>query len=630
MKRSARRGNGPCKTASISSSEDISDDEVSEDFIRPSKRAKTKVPISRPPENHQWIDKYAPQKLDDVCVNPRKLKEVKEIMKNMVSGAERTRLLVFSGPSGSAKSTTAQLLANEMITADSKVGLDTYMTTSANSPGAKWVEFRDFLVSDTPKPLQFTAFLQECKYRVGANLSAVIIEDLPNVFHDETLQNFRKALREWVFSDDRLPPLILCISEVEMEETKQQMHFNIENNFCVETLLGKDLLNNNQGRIKVIRFNAVAKTFLKKALTRVIRQEKRHFSHLTQEDIDQLVVYAMESGDVRSAISNLQFWLTLNRNRGLSKDYNFLRENQINLFHAIGKVVYSSSKFGDLSDKNESDFLSIEDVLNNYSNNNSLLTLSLLENYQVYNDLHYDVSVAGNIVNDLSINDLLSNMDEGKEVGIRSTRFQLRSVRRLESANKRTLVKFPRHFKMLRESRRTEKEIRQYQRHINGSRNSFNDINLIDGYYLPKIYNSTKYKSKNGIKRYAYGRLGGPFSQILADEALPVVEEDAVEYIRDQFQNDIHEKTNKEDRTDDENDNLSDPVEDSDEDDDFDDSLDGVLIDQLVSQSKKGSQKEPRREVVSQMAKKDHSLLSNEDSLLDDPELDFLVSQGRI
>lgn len=623
-RRNARPRSGPKKTVSVSSSEDISDDEVSEDFIKPSsKRTKIKSTIPRSPEAHQWIDKYAPQRLEDVCINPRKLKEVREIIKNMLSGADKTRLLVFSGPSGSAKSTTAQLLANEMIVANSGAGLESYMDTSTSGGvvAAKWVEYRDFLVSDTPKPLQFSGFLQECKYRVGTNLSAVIIEELPNVFHEETLNNFRNAISDWIFTDSAysLPPLILCISEVEMEDTKQQAHFSIENNFSVDTLFGKDLLNNNQGRIKVVRFNAVAKTFLKKTLNKVIRLEKRHFSQINQAEIDRVVSYAMESGDIRSAISNLQFWLTLNRNNGAEKDYNFLRENQISLFHAIGKVVYSSSKFGDLSDKNESDYLSIEDVLSSYGSNNSLLTLSILENYQVYNDLNYDVSIAGNIVNDLSINDILFNMDEGKEVGIRSTRFQLRNVQRLESANKRTLVKFPRHFKMLKEFRRTDKEIRQYQRHISENRNSFSNINLIDGYYLPLIFNSRKYKAKNGEKRYAYGRVGGPFSQILAEEALPVADEEAPEYIRDQFQYDIYEKTNKAEEPDDDNDNLSDPVEDSDEEDDFNDSLDGTLIDQLVSQSRMGEQTKQKENTKSQ-----------EDEFLDDPELDLLVSQGRI
>ena len=66
--------------------------------------------------NQQWIDKYRPKTTSEICINPTKLKQVKESMMKMINKTSNTRVLVLSGPSGSSKSTTVKLLAEELIT----------------------------------------------------------------------------------------------------------------------------------------------------------------------------------------------------------------------------------------------------------------------------------------------------------------------------------------------------------------------------------------------------------------------------------------------------------------------------------------------------------------------------------
>lgn len=584
----------------LSKTEDVSDEsisefEASEEFI-PSKRQRKQTCTDT--FQQQWIDKYTPTRSEDICINPRKLKEVKETLSNMISGIDPTKLLILTGPSGSSKSTTIKVLANEIIPRSATSNnFESYMTRQESTLHDNWIEYIDTIVTDTPQSKQFSEFLNDARYRIGSNLSIILIEDLPNIFHADTLSKFRGNLNEWVNTDHQLPPLVLCLSEIELtQEQRNQDYFNIENNLTVDTLLGREFLS-QRGKVKQIKFNSIAASFMKKSMNKIVNEERRAFNGIAKTSINDFSSHIIESGDIRSAISNLQFWSGLSK-KGRGEIFNSLRENQLNLFHAIGKVIYSSSKYRDL-DEEESDYLSIKTVLDNYGNN-SLLNLSILENYHIYNDLNYGIEIASEITNNLSISDILNNFDEGKETGIRSTRNQLRRVSGRQS--QRMNVKFPRHFKMIKEYNKTKREIGMYRSVVNECHTSFNDLNLIDGYYLPLIYNKQQH---NKLK---YGRLGGLFKQIVSDGDLPVLEEDiACLYAQDQFQRDIDDKmkTVQEDEE-----ILSDPIEtDIDSDDEiFNDSIDETQIHRLVTQSRSQTHK-----------------LESEDEFLSDPELDQLI-----
>ena len=48
----------------------------------------------------------------------------------------------------------------------------------------------------------------------------ILVEELPNIYHLETLKKFRDAIRDWIYQDDNgfsLPPLIICLSEIEYD-----------------------------------------------------------------------------------------------------------------------------------------------------------------------------------------------------------------------------------------------------------------------------------------------------------------------------------------------------------------------------------------------------------------------------
>ncbi|KAK6454891.1 Rad17 cell cycle checkpoint protein-domain-containing protein [Scheffersomyces xylosifermentans] len=547
------------------------------------------------PNELQWIDKYAPTCSSDLCINPQKLKQVKEVLYDMVTGKSSKKLLVLTGPAGSSKSTSIKVLANEIIDGMALGRRDEYGLSGetdllssgfegSDTANNRWIEYIDTgSVLGTNQSDQFDEFLTDVKYRVGPNLSVILIEELPNIFHYDTLVKFRNKIRQWIYSEAVMPPLVICLTEVEYisDEGTRDYSYNIENNLTIDTLLGKDIV--NSAPVQSIKFNSIANRFVRKTIGQIIKQERTIFNQIPVKEVSTFLDEVVKIGDIRSIIFNLQMWAT-----NYQRDQTwYTRENQINLFHAIGKVIHSSSDFEGLS-KDERNYNSIEQVLLNYTNN-QLLNLAILENYSIYNDGEYSISTASEIVDGLSTNDLLTG-EANREYGIRSTRIQLQGIP-ASHTTRRARIKFPRHFKMIRQFNKTNIAIRSYQKYIEHS--SFQDLNLIDGYYLPLIYN------RRLKTRYSYNRLGGKFTEIFADEEAATTDEPETGnsfYDVDQFQIDITDKIAELEKggESDEEGELSEEIENSDEDDSFgdDDDLD--------------------------------------EGFSSDPELDVLISQGRV
>ncbi|EAZ63523.2 hypothetical protein PICST_28605 [Scheffersomyces stipitis CBS 6054] len=529
----------------------------------------------------QWIDKYAPSKSNDICINPQKLRQVRQLLYDMILNKSHKRLLVLTGPAGSSKSTTVKLLADEIIASLPDHQLDEYGLLGTSSADPHWIEYLDGnSVEGTNQSDSFEEFLTDAKYRVGSNMAVVLIEELPNVFHYETLLKFRNKIREWIYCNETLPPLVICLTDVEYtsEQGTRDYSYTIDNNLTMDTLLGKELANSAQ--VEHIKFNSIANRFLKKTIGQLVKSERNVFNKIPYKELTEFMDEIIKIGDIRSVIFNLEMWAT-NYSKE-AKWYN--RENQINLFHAIGKIIYSSSEFSELS-SDERDYNSVEQVLANYTNN-QLLNMAILENYSIYNDAHFPVECGSAIVDALSLNDLLTG-EANREYAIRSTRQILQAIP-ASSSTRKSKVKFPRQFKMVRQYNKTYAMIRSYQRYIDHE--SFQNLNLLDGYYLPLIYN------KRSKTRFRYNRLGGRFHEIHADESMGTNEEEEESqfYNRDQFEIDITEKIAEEERGDySDQDELSEEISDS--------------------------------EIEGDQGDDD-----DEAGFSSDPELDVLISQGRL
>lgn len=482
----------------------------------------------------QWIEKYIPKTSKDVSINPTKLRQIKQEMINMVE-RKGPKILVVTGPSGSCKSTTVKVLSEELTN-----GVIEYNNS--------------MVISD---------FFQDCKYLVGKNQKVVLIEELPNIYYKPTHQKFQQEILNWIYSPQELPPVIICLTEIETNFTDNNFEFfNIENNLNVNTLLGKQILSNDQ--VNVIKFNSIAHKFMSGCLNKIINNE-RIFKIIPKTQIETFIKVMTEVGDLRSAIHNLEIWAKFYcRGIDLSKDLN--RNTTLNLFHIIGKIIYSSTKFNNLLTKDEINYLTVEEVLNNYENFN-VLNVTILENY--LNLLSQsDIDLAGNIADNLSQSDLIYSFDEGKDYMVRSTRTLLGERK---GFNKMT---FSKNFSAMKNANKINSRLKELKELSYFKQTSLTDLNLLQGYYVPIILNKRT--------KLDYGRIGGRFNSYIDDN---MYDADAVDEdkgnnnnITDQFDVDLsREKQNSRDINDiDSTDEMSDPISDSEQ--DFDDELDDELF----------------------------------------------------
>lgn len=602
-----------------------SDTENSENVIRV-KRLKFEQG-SETRTSEQWLQIYEPKSSKDVCVNPQKLKEVRNILNQMIKGATDTKLLILLGPAGCSKSTLVKVLANELIQRQTLPGF--MFGASTDESGNSYTEYSEQSIEGTGQSNHFSEFLMDSKYRTGSNLSLILIEELPNIYDPTTLSNFRKSLMEWLCTPDALPPLVVCLTEVELQgENKFQDYFSIENTLTVESLFGKEILNRPQ--VKVIRFKPLASTFMKKTLNNIINRERKIFAPIPKKLILEYLEGIISTGDIRSAICNLEIWArqykyTKNRDK-------MYREVRLDFFHAIGKIIFSSSNI-DTNDTNEVDYLSVQEV-QKHNDNIPLISLSLLENYPIYNDLSYEIKTAVDITDYLSIGDLLTPVDTHGDIVLRSTRHCLRKANCYGKRRHGTL-KYPCHFKAMREYRRIESRIKLYMQRTGNYQLSFNDLNLLYGYYAPQIY----MKRSRLFFRAKSWRLGGSFKEIYPEIGIPVPDEPDENNISDDndsaFRKIFEELSTNNcistSEVGDDESSLSDPIDSEDSDDDvFNDSIDNSRISKLVAFSRSQTHEARGTEQGLEIGINDEDALDKEqDVFLSDPELNDIISLGR-
>ncbi|KAL7663194.1 hypothetical protein ABC855_g3923 [[Candida] zeylanoides] len=580
----------------MSSDESITDDDEVTKRRRtalapPAPRQHPRAAAAPPPPPDSWIDKYAPT-LETLCLHPRKLSDLRAVLNRMVAAAQGNpapapRLLVVHGPAGTSKSTAVKLLAAALL-------------PQSRQPVVEYAPSAHASDADS-----FAEFLSGARYRcTAAHASVVLVEELPNVLSEHVHRRLQAALDEWCHADDARPPLVVCVTEVELARGAdddgapwRRDLYTIQNTLTVDTLLGRRLA--SDARVAQVRFNAIAPTYLKRTLQRVVSHERAVFAAIAPQKVQRFIAASAGSGDVRSSIANLQFWAGAAGGAAADRSLATLsaaKEAQLSLFHAVGKCIYGSEPKGGaavadaaatadaaVADAAASadaavanpDSAAVADVLAHHGSN-TLLQLTLLENYGVFRHPHFGVAHAAQIASYLSAGDILPPA-YGRELGIRGTRSVLRGVgEHQRAAGGARRIQFPSHYKLLREYGRVRREVRDYQHYLRPTV-SFDNLNMVHGCYEPRIYNSAQRRGGG-----AYGRLGGAFRMIFPSDDLPLAEDDSEARAEDQYAARIRQ-AQAEAHVADESD-LSDPIE-SDDSDDFDDSLDASEIENLLSQT---------------------------------------------
>ncbi|KAI5369542.1 Putative checkpoint protein Rad17/Rad24 [Septoria linicola] len=322
-----------------------------------------------------WTDRFGPVDLTELAVHKRKVGDVRNWLEHFYQG-RRPKVLVLQGAAGTGKTTTIQLLAKEL-----GIELIDWKESSAFDNGSDGV---------TASSARFAEFVARAGRAKGLDLSnnkdaaelprqsdssrpdsssqtnrqALLVEEFPNTFSRSSvaLQSFRTALAQYVLSkvpsESSPVPVIMIVSESLLSTSTASA-----DSFTAHRLLGPDLVTNSY--IDTIEFNAIAPTILTKALETIVIKEARK-SGRRRTPGHEILKRLAESGDIRSAVSSLQF-LCVRGDEGdtWSSKVTFTkpkqsrapppstqaerealklvsnRESSLGIFHSVGKVVYN-------------------------------------------------------------------------------------------------------------------------------------------------------------------------------------------------------------------------------------------------------------------------------------------------
>lgn len=346
-----------------------------------------------------WTEKYAPQSSAVVALFSRKLKEVKEAIENMCSEDPQIKLLILSGPAGSSKSSILRALVKESL-------LD------VRRPKGRELDLNNYLLEwENPDraegrslPAAFQEFLSSAKYKTNKDCF-ILVDDIPNLSHQNTRELFNGALSEWIYQDsvyarNHNPGLVLIITEIEISASGSgnegsSTSFRNADSLITERAIFDKILKHKA--VRRIKFRPVPRTIIAKTLKSIASQEKSLFGRIAPQEVSNAIEVMSNYGDIRSAIMSLEYW-AIGRSRFLSAGVkktkleqggedvylNMLRrDSHLDLFHAVGKVVHLSSK-DKFSKVVLEDELVVEGILSDWASgrgDQQMLSSTVFENY---------------------------------------------------------------------------------------------------------------------------------------------------------------------------------------------------------------------------------------------------------
>ncbi|PHH72123.1 hypothetical protein CDD80_4757 [Ophiocordyceps camponoti-rufipedis] len=338
---------------------------ASRKFLKPTKPAT--IP-SVDDDLRPWSERFGPRNLDELAVHKRKVSDVRRWLEAVTAGRIRQRLLVLKGAAGSGKTTTVRLLAQDMglelLEWKNPAGSRDMLSPSTSA------QFDEFLgrggkfgmldVEAPGTPSSSGVAAQDLSKRI------MLVEEFPNTFSrtSSTLASFRKSILGFLDAAARpksqaVNPMIVVISETLLTTTSATA-----DSLTAHRLLGPEILR-HPGAV-VMEFNAIAPTFLAKAMELIVQKEARKSGR--RKTPGPMVLNRLgEIGDIRSAISALEFlclkgdyeadWgakvaftkqkkgvrdgIGLTQSEAETLESITQREASLGIFHAVGKVVYN-------------------------------------------------------------------------------------------------------------------------------------------------------------------------------------------------------------------------------------------------------------------------------------------------
>ncbi|KAI8970634.1 Rad17-domain-containing protein [Trametes punicea] len=349
-----------------------------------------------------WVDKYEPVTEEELAVHKRKVQDVRQWLLEALEGGpsgklkKYRRILVLTGPAGTAKTATIRVLSKELgyEILEWQNSMDEHFTRDPDSTSADWTtveyeglfeKFRAFLTrasscrpifssqSSTQSSSQASELppSSSSSSRASKALSAqqqlILLEDLPNILHPSTRASFQSSLESFVSSSEGgVAPLVIIISDAGLrgeglEDDNSKWKSRSKEALDVRNVLPPSLL--HSPFVTQISFNPIASTYMRAALKTLLDRHFASSSTGTRPTKDVLdIIVESSNGDIRSAIMALQFACTANNaarkpvksSRRASKTQGpsarimleavTRREQSLALFHLLGKIMYNKRK----------------------------------------------------------------------------------------------------------------------------------------------------------------------------------------------------------------------------------------------------------------------------------------------
>lgn len=281
----------------------------------------TTVKKAKKDDDYLWLEKYKPKSEGELAVHKKKVAEVRSwLLDNLSCKQGSSAVLLLTGPAGSGKTATVEVLASELgLELQEWINPVSGMTEGEFNEYSSW---RDFSQSQLKKFEDF--ILRANKYLTlsifgekisrSADKKILLIEDLPNIFFREATK-LHEVLS--TYKQTGRSPVVFIVSD---------SHHGDSN---VHKLLPKDI--QYKLGIQNISFNPVAHTSLVKAINRITslesQQNKSTFLPPSKETIDLLAQNS--GGDIRTAINGLQFFCVQDRSTSFSRMFDLESKGEL-------------------------------------------------------------------------------------------------------------------------------------------------------------------------------------------------------------------------------------------------------------------------------------------------------------
>lgn len=301
-------------------------------------------------KNAMWVDKFIPLSSSELCVAPKKVKEItiwmEAALKSIHSRHSKTpveqghpKLLVLVGSPGIGKSTSVRVIAKELHL--NVLSWNESFLPRSTSTG---MDSRSVFSLEQTSPLDsFDEFLRHCGCGLSAlqlssssirnvfrndvgpyDKSIILLEELPNLHGQDAELQFRTIVSRHLRHS--FVPTILIFSDV--TEGKHRPD-------DLERLIDPEDLYSIE-RTTIMQIHAVTKPKMKKILSEVAKQQKCSFSSSFLEEI-----HLQSHGDMRQALMTLQLHAT---GVSISLDDQNSRDTKLSSFHSLGKLLYAKRK----------------------------------------------------------------------------------------------------------------------------------------------------------------------------------------------------------------------------------------------------------------------------------------------